>query len=290
MTLLHNAQESMVRRSREIENLVLLERPELHSLFLTYQNEALEARKLLDSNLNKMDTDSEILEVGGGILALTVQLASEGFKVTTVEPVGEGFSNIAYLMNMYLRIAEQENIRFNFIDSPIENSQFSNKFDFIFSINVMEHLRNPYSVVVHLLKYLNHSGKIRFFCPNYDFPYEPHFQRWLFTRKNQAFYLPISRAEGKLIDAAEWADVHRSLNFITLSKLEKFLTQANIAYRFNKNTLRNLVQRSLVDSELQNRHKLLTYGVKFVVKFKMNRLVNLLPERFWPVIDIEIFN
>lgn len=289
MTLLSNAHASMVRRGKAVENLVLLERPDLLFLFSTYQNEALEARKLIDSNLKKIDTHSKILEVGGGILALTVQLASEGFEVTTVEPVGEGFTNIAYLMKMYLRVAEQENIRFNFIDSPIENSQFQNKFDFIFSINVMEHLKDPYSVAIHLMKYLNKSGKIRFFCPNYDFPYEPHFQRWLFTRRNEAFYLPISRAESKLIDAAEWADVHRSLNFITFSKLEKFLTQSNIAYRFNKNALRNLVQRSLVDSELQNRHKLLTYGVKIVVKFKLIRLVNLLPKRFWPVIDIEIF-
>jgi 2-polyprenyl-3-methyl-5-hydroxy-6-metoxy-1,4-benzoquinol methylase len=290
MTLLRSAQECMVRRGKAVENLVLLERPDLLPLFSTYQNEALEARKLLDSNLNKLETHSEILEVGGGILALTVQLASEGFRVTTVEPVGEGFSNVALLMNMYLRIAEQENIRFNFIDSPIENSQFQSKFDFIFSINVMEHLKDPYSVVVHLMKYLKNSGKIRFFCPNYDFPYEPHFQRWLFTRRDEAFYLPSSRAESKLIDAAEWANVHRSLNFITLSKIEKFLTKANISYTFNKKALRNLVQRSLVDAQLQNRHKLLSYGIKFVVKFKMIRLVNLLPKKFWPVIDIEIFH
>jgi hypothetical protein len=57
MTLLSNAHESMVRRSRVVESLVLLERPELLSLFLTYQNEALEARTLIDSNLNKMDAD-----------------------------------------------------------------------------------------------------------------------------------------------------------------------------------------------------------------------------------------
>ena len=290
MTLLRNAHESMVRRGNAVENLVLLERPELLSLFSTYQNEALEARKLIDSSLSKIDSHSEILEVGGGILALTVQLASEGFEVTTVEPVGEGFTNIAYIMNIYLRIAEQENIAFNFLDSTIENSQFQNKFDLIFSINVMEHLKDPYSVVTQLMKYLNKSGKIRFFCPNYDFPYESHFQKWLFTRRNKAFYLPISRAKSKLIDSAEWAPVHQSLNFITLSKLEQFLTQANIAYRFNKDALQNLVRRSLVDLELQNRHKLLTYGVKFVVKFKMIRLVNLLPKRFWPVIDIEIFN
>jgi 2-polyprenyl-3-methyl-5-hydroxy-6-metoxy-1,4-benzoquinol methylase len=289
MTLLHNAHESMVRRGKLVENLVLLERPELLSLFRTYQNEALEARKLLDSSLNKIDPHAEILEVGGGILALTVQLASEGFEVTTVEPVGKGFTNIGYLINMYLRIAEQENIRFNFIESPIEKSQFQNKFDFIFSINVMEHLKDPFSVVIHLMKYLNKFGKIRFFCPNYDFPYEPHFQRWLFTRRNEAFYLPISRAKSKLIDASEWANVYCSLNFLTLSKLDKFFSAANIQYEYNKNTLRDLLQRAVDDAELQNRHKMITYGLKLVVKFRMIGLINLLPKKFWPVIDIEIY-
>jgi 2-polyprenyl-3-methyl-5-hydroxy-6-metoxy-1,4-benzoquinol methylase len=288
MTLLHSAHESMVRRGMTVENLVLLERPELHPLFSTYQNEALEARKLLDSNLNKMGPDSEILEVGGGILALTIQLASEGFRVTTVEPVGEGFSNITYLMNMYLRVAEEENINFSFIDSFIEDSQFPNKFDFIFSINVMEHLKNPYSVVVHLMKYLNYSGKIRFFCPNYDFPYEPHFQKWLVTRSNKAFYLPISRAQSKLLDASEWASVHGSLNFLTLSKLDKFFAHANIKYECNKNALQNLLLRGITDAQLRNRHKLLTFGVMIVVKFRMIKFLNLLPKKFWPVIDIEI--
>lgn len=288
MTSLRSAHESMVRRSRTVANLVLLERPDLFSMFLTYQNEALEARKRLDSNLNKMDVDSEILEVGGGMLALTVQLASEGFRVTTVEPVGEGFSNMAYLMNLYLKIAETENIRFDFINAPIENSRFQKKFDYIFLINVMEHLKNPYSVVIHLMKYLSNSGKIRFFCPNYDFPYEPHFQKWLFRRKNNAFFLPASRAESRLIDTAEWDKVYRSLNFLTLSKLEKFFSQANIHYTYKKDALRNLLQRGIEDKQLQNRHKVLTYGVRLAVKFRLVGLLNFLPKKFWPVIDIEI--
>jgi 2-polyprenyl-3-methyl-5-hydroxy-6-metoxy-1,4-benzoquinol methylase len=191
---------------------------------------------------------------------------------------------------MYLRIAEQENIKFNFIDSPIENSEFQNKFDFIFSINVMEHLKDPFSVVIHLLKYLKNAGKIRFFCPNYDFPYEPHFQRWLFTRRNKAFYLSISRAKSKLIDASEWANVHCSLNFLTLSKLENFFSESNIQYTYNKNALRDLLQRGIDDAELRNRHKLITYCVKFVVKFRMIGLINLIPKKFWPVIDIEIYS
>ena len=282
------AHENMVRRSLLVENLVSFERPALLPLLATYQNEALVARKLLDSNLIKLNLDAEILEVGGGILSLTVQLASEGFRVTTVEPVADGFSNIAYLMNVYLRIAKEEKIKFNFNDSFIENTQFENKFDFIFSINVMEHLEDPYSITVHLMKFLKNSGKLRFYCPNYDFPYEPHFQKWLVYRRNKAFYLPLSRAKSRFINPSERVNVHRSLNFLTVAKLEKFFSKANISHTLNNDALRDLLKRVEFDVQLQNRHRLITFVVKFLVKFRMIGLVNLLPKRFWPIIDIEI--
>jgi 2-polyprenyl-3-methyl-5-hydroxy-6-metoxy-1,4-benzoquinol methylase len=95
MVLLETAEEAMTRRGKLAEGLILSERPELIDLFFTYQNEAIAARKFLDSNLNKLNSGAQILEVGGGILALAVQLASEGFMVTTVEPVGEGFTGIS---------------------------------------------------------------------------------------------------------------------------------------------------------------------------------------------------
>jgi hypothetical protein len=37
---------------------------------------------------------------------------------------------------------------------------------------------------------LKKGSKYRFFCPNYDFPYEPHFGKMLWKRKRGSFYLP----------------------------------------------------------------------------------------------------
>jgi hypothetical protein len=65
MVSLQSAIESMTRRGKIAESLIALERPELIDLFLTYQNGALAARKFLESSLIELDSDAEILEVGG---------------------------------------------------------------------------------------------------------------------------------------------------------------------------------------------------------------------------------
>jgi 2-polyprenyl-3-methyl-5-hydroxy-6-metoxy-1,4-benzoquinol methylase len=151
--------------------------------FFTYQNEAIAARRFLQADLIELDLGAEILEVGGGILALAIQLASEGFTVTTVEPIGAGFTGISFIMRVFSEIAQSEDLKFNLIEGPIEDCEYENAFDFIFSINAMEHLRDPYSVLIQMNSALKFGGKYHFFCPNYDFPYEPHFGRWIFSRK-----------------------------------------------------------------------------------------------------------
>jgi 2-polyprenyl-3-methyl-5-hydroxy-6-metoxy-1,4-benzoquinol methylase len=290
MDSFETAQEAMLRRGKIAEDLIALERPELIDLFLTYQNEAIEARKFLNESLVKLNKEADILEVGGGILALSVQLASEGFQITAVEPVGEGFTGISYIMEIFLEISRNENLRIQLIRHPIEACEFKGEFDFIFSINVLEHLKNPYLVMIQLVGILKEDGSCRIFCPNYDFPYEPHFQKWMYQRKNGAFYLPLSKAKTSMIEISEWEGVHRSLNFTTLRKLERFLLQNKIRYLVNKSALQNILMRGAFDQELKNRHKLLASGIDLLFKLRLIRVTGLLPQRFWPIIDIEIFN
>lgn len=130
-------------------------------------------------------------------------MASEGFEVTSVEPVGSGFSDIRYLMDTFKKIAHNEKVKFDLLNLPIEECAFDRKFDFIFSINVMEHLEDPGLVFVSLASLLKPTAKYRFFCPNYDFPYEPHFRKWLFIRKNKAFYLKKTRVTSSRVPTHE---------------------------------------------------------------------------------------
>ena len=210
-----DAQESMMLRAKLVEQSVRKERPELLDLFLTYQNEATAARSFLDNSLKELPDGAEILEVGGGILALAVQLASEGFKITTVEPVGDGFSRIPFVMQKYLDWAKDENLPMKFIDLPIEQCTFDKKFNFIFPINIMEHLQDPYSTLIQITDMLEHQGEYKFICPNYDFPYEPHFGKFLFSRKNKSFFLARNRAMSEQMSEDECYGLYNSLNFLT---------------------------------------------------------------------------
>lgn len=291
MVSLQSAEESMTRRGKIAERMIALEKPELIDLFLIYQNEAMAARKFLDSSLIKLDSGAEILEVGGGILALAIQLASEGFKVTSVEPVGEGFTSIGYIMKIYTEIAKNENLKFNLVESPIEECRFNHKFDFIFSINVMEHLKDPYLVLIKIVDFLASEGKYRFFCPNYDFPYEPHYSKWIFRRINNAYFLSESRAATSKLDYQSNPGLYRSLNFLTVKKLRDFKDSKDligVEIRCNPIAFYDLARRALNDSVLANRHKKLANLVLFIDLVGLLPLLKKFPCEYSPIIDAEI--
>jgi len=287
MVSLESAQEAMVRRGRIAESIIAQERPELINLFLTYEKEAIAGRKLLESSLNELNSQAEILEVGGGILALAIQLTYEGFSVTTVEPVGEGFTGISFIMDVFMEIAKDENLVFDLIQSPIEECEFDQKFDYIFSINVMEHLKNPYSVLLQMVSTLKSGGTYRFFCPNYDFPYEPHFGKWLFLRKNKAFYLRESRAKSKSIQLEETPGLLRSLNYITWDKVSKYSNLKGIKIKSKQNAFYNLLERAVNDEGLHARHGVLTSIIKLIHLFKFHYIAKIVPARYQPVMDVE---
>jgi SAM-dependent methyltransferase len=287
MSSLKIAEEAMILRGKIAEGLITSERPELLDLFLTYQNEAVAARRFLENSLIELDTGAEILEIGGGILALAIQLTYEGFKVTTVEPVGEGFSGISFIMKIFSEIASREDLIFKLIEAPIEDCIFDDKFDFIFSINVMEHLKDPYSVLLQMVETLKLGGNYRFLCPNYDFPYEPHFAKWLFLRKNKAFYLQKSKAKSDQISIEESSGLLSSLNFLTLRKLKNSVRDSEVKLEANSNALYEILTRSIHDPELKKRHRGLTLVAKIIYSLKLHNLAKLTPSNFQPIMDVK---
>ncbi len=284
------AVEDMKLRGKVAEALIRAQRPELLSLFITYQNEAVASREYLESSLLEISEGAEILEVGGGVLALTIQLASEGYRLTTVEPVGEGFAEIEFIMGIFLDIAKKENLDFNLLQFPIEDCEFNRKFDFVFSINVMEHLKDPFSVILRMVEVLTPKGKYRFFCPNYDFPYEPHFAKWLLIRRRDSFFLQERRAKSKLINEDHAKGLYNSLNFITLNKVIKFSRLKEIQIQPNRDAFFNLLNRVTRDQELSGRHGILSSFAKVIVFLKIHYISKLVPVQIQPIIDCELTN
>ncbi len=188
-----------------------------------------------------------------------------------------------------MKVAKEENLVFDLIKSPIEDCEFNHKFDFIFSINVMEHLQNPYAVLLQMVSTLKNGGTYRFFCPNYDFPYEPHFGKWIFSRKNDAFHLkPVFATEAR-IDLIDSKGLYLSINFITRRKINSYLRKHNLYFQSNRNAFYEVLVRSLADSGLQERHRSLHKTVLLMKRIGLLGLAKLFPSNFQPIIDMTIF-
>jgi SAM-dependent methyltransferase len=276
----------MIQKSIVFRQRISIERPELLNLFETYHHEALAARKFLDSDLQSLDPESKILEIGGGIMLLAAQLAAEGFKVTSVEPIGLGFGDIDYLKGIVDENCTASQLPLSTDSRRIEEFKSNHKFDYAFSINVMEHLIDPYRTLADIFEVLSTSGRYRFFCPNYDFPYEPHFSKWMLKRRNRAFYLPKSSALDSRIDLTDSEGLYDSLNFITVSKLINNLQAGQIDLLFNRKAFLEIVNRSLTDFGLGSRHPRLVRLVKFANLLGFLKVAEKFPVKLQPVMDV----
>lgn len=149
--------------------------PELLDLFDVYAAEAAFGRRYISSDLESLPAGARILEVGAGSLLLSCQLIREGFQVTALEPIGTGFSHFEQIRQIVQSRAATLECLPQGLDLAAEALTASDTFDYVFSINVMEHVENISMVITKIVKSLKPGASYRFTSPNYLFPYEPHF-------------------------------------------------------------------------------------------------------------------
>jgi len=285
---LQDALYQMNSRKNLLKNKILSNDPELLKILSIYTNEAIEARKLIDSDLNNLNSNPRILEVGAGSLALSVQLASEGFNITAIEPIGIGFSPLKFLLEAYLELASAEKIPLTFIDTKIQDYNNSELFDYVFSINVMEHVEDLDLVIKSILNLMKPKSVYRINCPNYNFPYEPHFGKWLWKRNNSAFVLSWSSLSENILRQDDKLELLLSLNYITLKKIRLISNNFGCKMNIDTDALYSLVTRSLNDPELQSRHRTLMPLVKILKFTGLTWILKLWPSNFQPTISATI--
>lgn len=113
--------------------------PELRSLFDTMAAEARFARDWLSEDLARLPVGAALLEVGGGTSA-QLSTGGGGFDITAIEPTGEGFGKFRQLGDIVLELAAA---RPTIAPCKAEDFISEKRFDFAFSLNVMEHIDLP---------------------------------------------------------------------------------------------------------------------------------------------------
>ena len=209
-----------------------------------------------------------VLEVGAGMGIASTALSFLGFQVTSLEPGGVGFEvNKSASKHISLTVGTS----FTLLAETAEEVRFSDetKFDLIISNNVLEHVQNVEKSLTNLLGYLSPSGAMIHSCPNYTFPFEPHFGSPLVPLKPRitSFFLSSAKRQSGL-----W----KSLNFVTAFQVRRIVSQSSFSVQFRRGTMLKSFNRLKTDSEFAKRHRVLAKTVISPVVFSiLSRLVSL---------------
>ena len=256
--------EQVIKVFQEIEDLICLDelassmgigQVEAKDLFLTALGEGKQTLSLL-TNLDIGD-QCRVLEVGVGMGLASTAMTLLGFEVVGIEPGGIGFEKNRKASSY---VAKKLASSFQLISESAESVHFPETtcFDLIISNNVMEHVTDVEKSIVNLLNYLSKSGVMIHSCPNYAFPFEPHFGIPLipFIPRFTVFLLP------KVI---KQSGLWKSLNFITASRVRSFGKKNSFVVVLRKGTMAKSLRRINDDSEFQKRHRVIARMMRFPV-------------------------
>lgn len=223
---------------------------------------------------------------GGGVLLLSCQLAAEGFDITAIEPTGEGFGKFRQLGDIVLELAAA---RPTIAPCKAEDFISEKRFDFAFSLNVMEHIDLPDEAVRRVSEVLKPGASYRFLCPNYVFPYEPHFNIPTFFTKELTCRVMRHRIEGNT-GMDDPKGVWRSLNWITVPKVKRFAAKdATLTLRFHRAMLVWMLERALTDKEFAGRRaQWMVAAIRSAVKLRVHHLAGYVPATLQPIMDVRL--
>jgi len=212
---------------------------------------------------------SQVLEVGSGSGLLLSRLAQvfPKIKFTGLEPVGDGFT---YKPVMYDFIESLPNAHIK----PVGYEALSSgeKFDFIFLVNVFEHLPDWEDFMEVIQTSLNPNGKCIVLCPNYSFPYEPHFRLPIFLNKSLTqwvFKKSIQSYEKREDAEGLW----KSLNFVKLRHVKAKAKMLGLKIETRKDILADMVARLESEPEFASRQGLLKLPIFLMQKLGLIKLI-----------------
>lgn len=260
--------------------------PELLPLFDTYAAEALFGRRFIDSDLGGLRPGAKVLEVGAGSLLLSCQLMREGFDATALEPSGEGFSHFDQMRQMVVDKARGQGCCPKILNLPAERLDAVKCFDFAFSVNVMEHVNDVARVLESVGNSLKVGASYRFTCPNYIFPYEPHFNiPTLFSKQLTGKFLRRKIFESQRVPdpSGTW----KSLNWINVLKVGGCIRRlSGFSVTFNRAMLVSTLERVTSDPEFAARRSLsMRRFISCLVRFRIHSIIRFIPALLQPIID-----
>lgn len=195
------------------------------------------------------DGNLRVLEVGSGLGLLSIFLKRCGHDAVALEPAALSFDVFAATKKLIWENAGTNMPDLLEIFAEELDPGVHGKFDFIFSINVMEHIADIETATTAILSVLSPNGQCVNSCPNYWIPYEPHYAIPMIP-----FFPHLTRKVfARRIDVNP--ELWDTFNFITFGKVRRMAHRNNASVLFEKSMIYDSFKRLGEDTEFMARHE-----------------------------------
>jgi len=240
----------------------------VRDIIQVYVDEAIQTLNLIN---DYYDQNSSLLEIGGGIGLVNIWLQISDRNIISIEPSAGGHDNYYKIGHHLIEQLDLDAGKWLSLKAE-EIGSLGEKFDLIFSNNVLEHIEDIGSAFKQMKGCLNNKGVMRHACPNYFIPYEPHYGIFLIPglEKYMSYVLP------KLLDSPVW----ESLNFIKAKDVIEICMRNEMSVKFDQYITYKTIERLYHEKLFAGRHRLLTFIFRIIKKTPLFNLIKLLPPRF----------
>ena len=267
-------------KSLDLENIG---EPEAQILMRTYMDEATFFWRFLRPLLIERKP-IEAVEIGSGVGLLSLFASTEVKNITSLEPESAGFNAMGQFRERILSEWREDGIPV-FKNSFLDDLPHGKKFDFIYSVNVLEHVPQPENLLDEVFERLKPGGMAWFVLPNYSFPYEQHFEIPIFFNKRMTEKLFANRIRNHKVSpdpVGLWAE----LSWPTQGDLRRFLLSRTWPHEFRKNVLGGYFAR-LSEPHFVQRKGPLYRSLPPLIKV-LKPIVMALPHGLAPIIELTI--
>lgn len=251
---------------------------EINDLLVTYRNEAYVTFDLIDEHLIP---GMQILEVGAGLCLLSLFLKREGYHITALEPALGGYGLFEQTKDAIRKYFSE--IDLHVLDCPAQALQadIHGRYQLVYSNNVLEHIPAWQEALSAMANVLTEDGIMLHACPNYSFPYEPHYSVPVLRR------LPtLTRS---LLASDQNLEIWDSLNFIAAHQVKAFATSQGLHYQLVPGLLYRAFARFEHDPLFAERHgRMLGLLAKGIIRSGLGALIKKIPANMVTPMIIEI--
>lgn len=214
--------------------------PEDRNLLVRYIHEADFFWKFLHPLLAQSHP-ARVLEVGSGIGLLSFFAGTQGATVTSLEPQSSGFDKMMTFRNMILESWTDDAVP-DFKDCYLHELSDPANFDFIYCINVLEHVPEPEALISEMYDRLRPGGTVWCVLPNYSFPYEQHFEIPILINKTITGSVFRKRIRNHPV-SPDAEGLWSELSWPSQKRLKKFLSSTGWDHRFKSEVLAGYFER-----------------------------------------------